>query len=185
MNHILVALDGSEFSTQILGALKKLFAPNTCELVLYHAAPEPEGYTGLPPRPAAADVDVAMYETGMDAELAYHPIYGSQEADSRLAALVDQLEPLAQSLRGAGYTTMVEGHLGHAAQAIVDRSNADDIDLIAITTHGRSGLSRLLFGSVAEQVMRHATVPVLVLRPVMDDPSARLGAGSARTTKHG
>jgi nucleotide-binding universal stress UspA family protein len=165
MNRILVALDGSDFSAQILGAVKKLFAPNMCELVLFHVGAEPEGFTGLPPRPAAIGVDVQMYETGQDAELAHHPVYGSQEVDSLLAALADQLEPVAQELRGAGFATTVEARLGDAAKSIVERSNAGDIDLIAMTTHGRSGLSRLLFGSVAEQVVRHVTIPVLVLRP--------------------
>lgn len=168
MNRILVALDGSEFSTQILGAVKKLFAPDTCALVLFHVGAEPEGFTGLPPRPAAAGVDVPMYETGQDAELAHHPIYGSQEVDSFLAALADQLEPVAQELRGAGFATTVEARLGDPARSIVERSNAGDIDLIAMTTHGRSRLNRLLFGSVAEKVVLHVTLPVLVLRPSPD-----------------
>jgi nucleotide-binding universal stress UspA family protein len=40
------------------------------------------------------------------------------------------------------------------------------IDLVAMTTHGRTGLRRVLLGSVAEHVLRHITVPVLLLHPV-------------------
>ena len=42
----------------------------------------------------------------------------------------------------------------------------DKIDIIAMTTHGRTGLSRAIFGSVAESVMHQARVPVLLFRPV-------------------
>lgn len=44
------------------------------------------------------------------------------------------------------------------------------VDLIVVGTHGRSGVSHLLLGSVAEHVIREATCPVLVIRPVQHDP---------------
>lgn len=165
MNRILIPLDGSEFSAQILGVVRKFFAATGCELVLLYIGGMTEGHTGLPPRPAAAEVSVPMYETGMDAEFAAHPIYETQEEDSKLAALQDELEPVAQTLRAAGYAVTVKAHLGHAADGILAHVNDNNIDLVAMTTHGRSGISRLIFGSVAEQVVHHATVPVLVLRP--------------------
>lgn len=49
------------------------------------------------------------------------------------------------------------------ATAIVDRARADDISMIVIATHGRTGISRWRLGSVAERVVRGATVPVLVV----------------------
>ncbi len=165
MTRILIPLDGSEFSAQILATVKKFFAPDTGELILYRIGAPTEGFTGLPPRPAASEMPLPMYETGQDVELAHHPIYESQEDDSRLSALSDQLESLAQSLRENGYAVRVQVDLGNAAEAIIKRTRAQDIDLIAMTTHGRSGISRLLFGSVAEQIVRHVSVPVLLLRP--------------------
>jgi len=51
------------------------------------------------------------------------------------------------------------------AHAIVDYAKQEGAQLIAMATHGRSGLRRLLLGSVAEQVIRHSTVPVLVYPP--------------------
>jgi nucleotide-binding universal stress UspA family protein len=165
MNRILIPLDGSEFSGQIIDAVRKFFGPEACSLVLYRVGATQEGYTGLPPRPATPSVPVEMYESGADVEMARHPIYSSQESDSRTSALSDELEPLAQHLRSAGYTVNTEAELGHPAEAIIERARAQDVDLIAMTTHGRSGLSRLLFGSVAEQIVRHTAVPVLLLRP--------------------
>lgn len=44
-------------------------------------------------------------------------------------------------------------------------AKADDVDLIAMSTHGHGGLGRLVFGSVTDHVLRHSPVPVLVMRP--------------------
>lgn len=53
---------------------------------------------------------------------------------------------------------------GQPATAIVQYSNQNNIDLIVMPTHGRTGISRLILGSVAEEVLRHAPCPVLVIR---------------------
>jgi len=53
-------------------------------------------------------------------------------------------------------------------QAIVDYANSHDADYVAMATHGRSGLRRLLLGSVAEVVVRHATMPVVLYPPKKD-----------------
>ncbi len=60
----------------------------------------------------------------------------------------------------------VEGEVieGRAAEAIADYASDHDVDLIVMATHGRSGLSRLAFGSVADRVLRLASCPVLLVR---------------------
>ena len=50
------------------------------------------------------------------------------------------------------------------AEAIVEYAEREEADMIVIATHGRSGLKRVLIGSVAERVVRHASCPVLSLR---------------------
>lgn len=175
MTRILIPLDGSEFSAQVLDAVRRLFPPaqndssqlhNNCELILFQVGSTHDGYVGLPPRPASVDVPVPMFDSDREIELTAHPIYASQEWDSQIAALKDQLEPLAVALRGEGYSVRVEADLGNPAQAIIEFVNSANVDLIAMTTHGRSGINRLIFGSVAEQIVRHVAVPVLLLRPV-------------------
>jgi nucleotide-binding universal stress UspA family protein len=52
---------------------------------------------------------------------------------------------------------------GDAAAEITRYANTHDVDLIAVTTHGRTGVRRLALGSVAESVIRHSRIPVLVL----------------------
>ncbi len=53
----------------------------------------------------------------------------------------------------------------NTAEAIVDRARRSGADIIAMGTHGRSGLARALLGSVAEDVVRRSPVPVLIIRP--------------------
>jgi nucleotide-binding universal stress UspA family protein len=57
---------------------------------------------------------------------------------------------------------------GYAAAELLDYTHRHDHDMIAMTTHGRSGLSRWMLGSVAEKVLRRAAVPVLVVRTTED-----------------
>ena len=54
--------------------------------------------------------------------------------------------------------------LGDPAGEILDQSLAAGIDLIVMATHGRSGLSRWVLGSVAERVLRHVEIPLLLVR---------------------
>ncbi len=76
-----------------------------------------------------------------------------------------QLEKLVSELRGEGMT--VHGRLeeGSTWRAITRVAKEDRYDLIVVSTHGRAGLDRLVMGSVAEKVVRHAPCPVLVVRP--------------------
>ena len=63
---------------------------------------------------------------------------------------------------GLSVTTSVRA--GQAPDQIIDAARESEADLIAMTTHGRTGLRRLLFGSVAEAVLRTSHVPVFVVR---------------------
>lgn len=77
-----------------------------------------------------------------------------------------QLERVAKRMRERGVmveTRVVTGI--NAAGGLLEALVHDRFDLVALTTHGRSGLRRLLLGSVADKVIRGATTPVLVLRP--------------------
>ena len=59
--------------------------------------------------------------------------------------------------------TLVE--VGLAAEKIIEAAKEKDADLIVMTTHGRTGLSHALMGSVAEKVVRQAPCPVLTIKP--------------------
>lgn len=59
------------------------------------------------------------------------------------------------------------GHvlIGYAAEEILNKANEENVDLIVMGTHGRKGIDRILFGSVAEKVVKNAGMPVLTIRP--------------------
>jgi nucleotide-binding universal stress UspA family protein len=105
-------------------------------------------------------------------------------ADGTASAIVDDprarerdaeeyLAPLAAELRGRGVAAEWEVRHGTAATAILAAATSFGADLIAMSTHGRSGLGRLLFGSVAEQVLRQADVPVFLMRQTEAQVAAR------------
>ena len=58
---------------------------------------------------------------------------------------------------------------GEAASEIVRVAKERSVDLIVISSHGRTGLGRILFGSTAEAVVRHASCPVLVVKPPQEE----------------
>ena len=71
---------------------------------------------------------------------------------------------LAENASERGLTTVTEVDRGFAPRTILDYVAEYDLDLIVMGTHGRSGLDRLLLGSVTERVIRQATVPVHVVQ---------------------
>ena len=81
-------------------------------------------------------------------------------------------ERTAARLGELGLRVQTEVCEGHVAEAILDYADSKHADLIAMSTHGRSGLGRLLMGSVAEKVMHSTKVPVLLVHPVHESPAA-------------
>ena len=136
---ILIPLDGSEMAEAAITEARQLARPDNSKLVLVRAA----SALALPGNDA------------IDARL-----YALQDAEAYLDAVKRRLE--AEGVRG------VETHVwyGSAAAAIVEAAALYKADLIVMTTHGRSGLGRLVFGSVAESVLRGTTAPILLVRSI-------------------
>ena len=134
---LLVCLDGSDTSTSILPAATAWAHHLDLDVHLLHVSyPIGDGHPG----------DYVMPDEERDA--------------------ADQLAEAAADLEAAGVTVhlSVEEHTQVAA-GIADRASKGRADLIALATHGRTGLARLVAGSVALEVVRRATVPVLTMRP--------------------
>ena len=93
---------------------------------------------------------------------------GADPLDAQVTAVREAegyLESIATRARLAG----VEGietsvWYGPAAESIIDAARVREIDLIVMSSHGRTGLGRLVLGSVAESVLRGTTTPILLLR---------------------
>jgi nucleotide-binding universal stress UspA family protein len=90
--------------------------------------------------------------------------------EQQRALATEHLEELRAGLADAGIET-VEEHvvIGAAGRAIVQAVADLSCDLVVMATHGRSGPSRALLGSVADHVVRHAACPVLLVRPTSNE----------------
>lgn len=78
-------------------------------------------------------------------------------------------DAIAERARAAGLTVATEVREGIPAKDLLQYANGNDVDLIAMGTHGRTGLSRYLLGSTTERVIRHADMPVLAVTTRPDD----------------
>jgi hypothetical protein len=128
--------------------------------------PPPKSYTPLPRRMAGSGWSMEYYDTSWDAERAAHPIYATQVWENFKTMLLDDMESDMRCLKDSGFQVSMEVRFGKPAQEVIDLVEEEGIDLVVMSTHGRSGLARLLMGSVAETVPRRLSVPVMMVRPV-------------------
>lgn len=78
------------------------------------------------------------------------------------------LSKIGDELKKRGVTVKTKVTTGRAAEEIIRVAEETRSDMIAMSTHGRSGLSRLTFGSITDKVLRTGTIPVLVVRAPKD-----------------
>ncbi len=109
-------------------------------------------------------------------ELTDDEFYGRQWKDE-----LAYLESIAREIEvGSNIIATFATPEGDVVDEICKRAVEIDADLIVITSHGRTGLSRAWLGSVADAVMRNSRVPVLMLRPVEGKPGIRVAHGVFR-----
>jgi nucleotide-binding universal stress UspA family protein len=81
-------------------------------------------------------------------------------------AMVESFQSCLRSDIGQTVETQTLVEVGPAAEKIIEAAKEKDADLIVMATHGRTGLSHALMGSVAEKVVRKSLCPVLTIRPI-------------------
>ena len=156
---VLAPVDGSPFAEVALGRAAELARELCAPLVVLNAAHvEPTPVEGLAPTFAMIDEVIA-------------------EGRAYVAGLVEQV-------RRAGVDARGEVVVGVPATAILSRAERLNAAAVVTATHGRSGLSRLAFGSVADEVLRHARRPLLLLRPLGASAAAEQ-VRAARLTRAG
>ena len=87
----------------------------------------------------------------------------AREAEQKKFA-EDYLKQIADRLSGTGAKCSVQAIVGRVAESLVDYCLKNDIDLIIIATHGRSGITRWVRGSVADKILRSSKIPVMMVR---------------------
>jgi nucleotide-binding universal stress UspA family protein len=90
--------------------------------------------------------------------------------ESLRGATREYLERVAAKLRDEGYSVSMQVTGGDPAEVILEVARALDINLIAMSTHGRSGVARWVMGSVAERVVQGATMPIFLVRESATTP---------------
>ncbi len=90
--------------------------------------------------------------------------YTEQEIEQMKKQASAYLKKAGGSLRKAGVTTKVRVAVGHPVEEIIKASEEIKVNIIAMSSHGRSGLSRWAFGSVTDRVLRGGHSPVLIVR---------------------
>ena len=141
---LLVPLDGSEDAERAL-AYVELLATTDAEIVLLRATPTPAALNRLAGVPAPGLIDLAATR---------HELCG--EAVFYLGTVQRRLGE-----RGLKATSSIV--YGFANEVISDRAREIGADLIVMTTHARGGLERVVYGSVADNVVRHASCPVFLV----------------------
>ena len=153
LQKILVPLDGSALAEAALPKAVEMAESSGAKLLLIRAA---EAHTLPGVDPTEAQIKVV------------------REAEDYLAQVGDRLAALG--LKNVENSVWY----GPAAYAIVEAARLNKVDLIAMTTHGRSGLGRLIVGSVAESVLRGTTTPILLIRAAEAPVPAPGEKGEAR-----
>ncbi|BCX04884.1 MAG: universal stress protein [Candidatus Roseilinea sp.] len=156
---ILVPLDGSQFAEGALPYARMLAECSGGQIELLRIAVHPSSYVYVSDPATLA----SLY-------------------DSDRAHCEEYLQKVAAGLQAATSITVTTAVLeGPVADAILDRAEETNADLIVMSTHGRSGMERWLLGSVAEKVVRGAKIPVMLVRPKQTGTSA--GSAPAASAK--
>lgn len=165
---IMATFDGSVLSESILPQLETLCALPDAELVLLRIAPLPHGQTREEPgTPVTAVSPTSSGGTSLVVKMpATEYAETKEQAVERIKAeLHDYLEAIARRLP-AGVPCRIETVLDHNPLATIVRVATDENpDIIVMATHGHTGLARVLFGAVAESVVRSGVAPVLLVHP--------------------
>jgi nucleotide-binding universal stress UspA family protein len=83
---------------------------------------------------------------------------------ARKSAAKDYLDQIKNRLKYEGTELHSEVLVGRVADSLADYTEKNDIDLIIMATHGRSGITRWVRGSIADKILRSSNVPVLMVR---------------------
>lgn len=141
---ILCAVDFSEASKEVAGYAAYMAGSLKAEVLVLYVAPSLSQYVGFHVPPSSIESFVKEIVAGAD--------------KSMEAFLSEHFKGL--NVRGEVVT-------GYAAEEILNIAEEEKADLIIMGTHGRRGIDRILFGSVAERVVKNARCPVLTVRPGM------------------
>jgi len=141
---IMVPLDGSELAECVLPHVDAFIKGFNISNVILVRVVEPEiSYQG---------------------EYPIDPEKVAERESARKSAAKDYLNQVENRLKHEGTVLQAEVIVGRVTECLIDYTKENDVDLILIATHGRSGVSRWVRGSVADKILRSSNIPVLMVR---------------------
>ena len=154
-SRLLVPLDGSSHSEWAVNAAREIATPGaTISLV------------------RVIDLFHQMVQVEKDGSLHMGSAHHAVELDE------EYLDHLADPLRQEGFAVHTDVRVGTDWREIVATTRDEDVDLVVMSTHGRTGLARLAVGSVVDQVLRHGDRPTFLVSPKAVAASPELNAAA-------
>jgi nucleotide-binding universal stress UspA family protein len=155
---VLIPLDGSPLAEGIIPFVIDIAGPLDVRVILLRVVPP-----AIPEEPLMG------------------PRALMKDLETKMMAARDYLTAIGEDLWRRGVRAQSRVRSGFPAAEIVAARRETDADLIAMTTHGRTGFKRLIYGSIAAAVLRDADSPVLLMRP--SAPSALARATDSRVAR--
>ena len=143
LRKILVPLDGSENGGAVIPHVETLAQAMGAEIILFHILETPS--VGV----LAPGVEISFRASTMETEKKVHLKY---------------LDEVQKRLEEKGLSTSIMVNMGPATDEIMKYAENNAVDLIAMSTHGRSGIKRWVFGSVTQRVLQAGNTAVLIVR---------------------
>lgn len=139
---ILVPLDGSALSELAIEPAEKIAKAIGYEMVLFR-----------------------VVDTPLNCSLEAEPEEERLAASASIDKATTYLKAIASRIEGKGIKTRIEVGVGYPHSAILALADKENVEFIIMSTHGRTGLSRALMGSVAEKVVYTTECPVMLVKP--------------------
>lgn len=150
LKHVMVPLDESELAESALPYAREIVDASTGKITLIGVVYVPEYITsGLYPVPF--EYQIENYE---------------DVRKTRVNNAKDYLEKIVHDLQRGGLQAEIVVRTGNPADRIVETAEELAVDAIVMSTHGRSGFNRWIFGSVTQKVLNATPCPVMVIPPV-------------------
>ena len=162
---ILVPLDGSELAAQALPHAEEIADGTGAQLILLQIVVDQRSLVVTQTTSGMSGSGVLVGAVGVNV------IPAPQSQDIHNQAMDEakrDMDELAVSLRHRKIDATSDIDTGDPATCILDYAAANEIDLIVMSTHGRTGVRRWAYGSVANKVLQAASCAVLIVRPVSD-----------------
>jgi len=175
---VLIPLDSSEFSKSISDEICHLFLPKQYKLEFLRVANPPEpSWKELRKRASEDDwilnedwMVVAPSKSDTTVDKKATPDTISEQITRKKKKLEEslnsELATVANYFQDKGFEVETSIRFGKASDEIIRFAEKEQVDLIAMATHARTGLNRMRLGSVAQEVLKNSHIPVLMVRPV-------------------